>query len=50
MTVPQLARMRNTPAYAGKTTPVDKQMLILKKHPRVCGEDAVLLLQIVHSK
>ena len=30
---------RNTPAYAGKTLLTNQTPLIIRKHPRVCGED-----------
>ena len=32
-------KMRNTPAYAGKTHPPRCRRLRQQKHPRVCGED-----------
>ena len=31
--------LRNTPAYAGKTSPAGAQSRSGRKHPRVCGED-----------
>ena len=33
-------RVRNTPAYAGKTLSAGHQSSSIRKHPRVCGEDA----------
>ena len=31
---------RNTPAYAGKTFPDDRRRRVLRKHPRLRGEDS----------
>ena len=36
--------LRNTPAYAGKTITCAKGSPVSEKHPRVCGEDQIRVL------
>ena len=39
-----LILLGNTPAYAGKTSPLDPGSALRRKHPRVCGEDSMVLI------
>ena len=41
LTLKPESRIRNTPAYAGKTGGVLKILILIGKHPRVCGEDYI---------
>ena len=38
-------KMRNTPAYAGKTKGQQRKIKNIEKHPRVCGEDYTMCLK-----
>ena len=46
---PAETRIRNTPAYAGKTSRWSHPSPSLQKHPRVCGEDYETMLNGIAS-